>query len=219
MSSVCCMKRVCNGCTLAIHKEGIYGKCPFCRTRYTNESTTILGMLRKRVDSGNPEAIKQLGEYYYHGDHGLTKDVHRAIELWTKAAELGSLDARFQLGYVYYSGDGVEVDKPRAIRHWEQAAMKGHGLSRNSLGADEYNNGNCELALQHWMISANMGDEVSLNNIKVIFKEGQATKAQYAESLRGYQVAVEEMKSPQREEAKRLGTQTLLFNLVMTGLI
>ena len=34
------------------------------------------------------------------------------------------------------------------------------------------------------------------------FKKGQATKAQYAEALLGYRDAVEEMKSPQREEAK-----------------
>ena len=65
-------------------------------------------------------------------------------------------------------------------------------------------NGNYELALQHWMISAKMGREKSLNNIKSMFKEGHATKAQYAEALRGYRDAVEEMKSPQREEAKRL---------------
>ena len=34
--------------------------------------------------------------------------------------------------------------------------------------------------------------------------KGNATKAQYAEALRGYQQAVEEMKSPRREEAKRI---------------
>ena len=33
----------------------------------------------------------------------------------------------------------------------------------------------------------------------------QAIRAQYAEALKGYGDAVEEMKSPQREEAKRLG--------------
>ena len=55
------------------------------------------------------------------------------------------------------------------------------------------------------MISAKMGYEMSLNSIKKRFKEGHATKAQYAEALLGYRDAVEEMKSPQREEAKRLG--------------
>ena len=55
------------------------------------------------------------------------------------------------------------------------------------------------------MISAKMGDEMSLNSIKEMFKEGDASKAQYAEALIGYRDALEEMKSPQREEAKRLG--------------
>ena len=55
------------------------------------------------------------------------------------------------------------------------------------------------------MISAKMGNEKSLNRIKEMFKEGHATKAQYAEALLEYRDAVEEMKSPQREEAKILG--------------
>ena len=83
--------------------------------------------------------------------------------------------------------------------------MKGQVESRYWLGVVEYRNGNCELAVRHWMMSAKMGDEDSLNEIKKIFKEGQATKAQYADALLGYRDAVEEMKSPQREEAKRLG--------------
>jgi len=52
------------------------------------------------------------------------------------------------------------------------------------------------------MISAKMGHERSLNGMKVMFMEGHATKAQYAEALKGYQTALEETKSPQREEAK-----------------
>ncbi|EJK52091.1 hypothetical protein THAOC_28676 [Thalassiosira oceanica] len=74
------------------------------------------------------------------------------------------------------------------------------------LGAvEECDNGNYKLAVQHWMISAKMGDEDSLNEIKDMFKEGHATKAQYATALLGYRDATEEMKSPQREEANRLG--------------
>ena len=162
-------------------------------------------MIQKRVDKGDAEATAFLGAMYHCGMLGLTKDVPRAIELWTEAAELGSLDAHYSLGTVYYDGDGVEEDKPRAVRHWQQAAMKGQVESRYWLGVVEYRNGNCELAVRHWMMSAKMGDEDSLNEIKKIFKEGQATKAQYADALLGYRDAVEEMKSPQREEAKRLG--------------
>ena len=54
------------------------------------------------------------------------------------------------------------------------------------------------------MISVKMGYGDSLNEIKEMFKRGHATKAQYAEALMGYRDAMEEVKSPQREEAKRL---------------
>ena len=37
-----------------------------------------------------------------------------------------------------------------------------------------------------------------------MFMKGRATKAQYAETLRGCGVALDEMKSHQRDEAKRL---------------
>jgi len=78
-------------------------------------------------------------------------------------------------------------------------------LSRNNLGAFAFEIGKYDLAIQHYMISAKMVYEKPLNNIKVLFMHGLATKAQYAEALRGYQTAVLDTKSPQREEAKRLG--------------
>ena len=55
------------------------------------------------------------------------------------------------------------------------------------------------------MISANMGHEKSVENIKEFFMNGAATKEQYTEALKGYQDAVEETKSHDRDEAKRLG--------------
>ena len=203
--NTCCMKRVCKGCFLAAHRRGLMGSCPFCRTALPADDASQLAMVQERVDKGDAEAIKFLGHKYYNGKLGLTKDAPRAIELWTRAAELGSIDAHCQLGHVYYYGEGVEEDKPRGIHHWQQAAMEGHAQSRHNLGFVECRNGNYDLAVQHWTISAKMGLEESLNAVKGMFMEGHATKAQYAEALRGYGDAVEEMKSPQREEAKRVG--------------
>ena len=205
--NACCMKRVCNGCSLAGHQRGIYNICPFCRTPFTRDDASMLAMVQKRVDKGDAEAINLLGDQCYQGNLGLAKDVPRAIELWTQATELGSVTAHYQLGDAYYyHGDDVAEDKPRSIHHWQQAAMEGHVLSRHALGVTEYQEGNHDLAMQHWMISAKMGHEKSLNCIKNIFKDGHATRAQYSEALLGYRDAMEEMKSPQREEAKRLGS-------------
>ena len=201
---VCCMKSVCNGCILAARQRGMGDTCPFCRTTLPADDASQIAMVQKRVDKEDAKAINYLGGQYYHGRLGLAKDVPRAIELYTKAAELGALKAHYHLGIVYYTGDGVEEDRPRVIHHWQQAAMLGDALSRHNLGRVEYESGNHQLAIQHVMISAKMGYEVSLNAIMKMFTKGQATKSQYAEALLGYRDAVEEMKSPQREDAKRL---------------
>lgn len=203
----CCIKLICNGCILAAHQRGMNDRCPFCRTPTltTGDGASQLAMIQKRVDKGDAEAMTHLAANNYHGHLGLTKDASRAIELWTEAAELGYFDAHSQLGVVYYVGDHVEKDEARGIHHWQQAAMKGNGLCRHMLGTVEDGNRNYELAVQHYMISAKMGIEESLNCIKELFRVGRATKEQHAEALRGYRDAVEDMKSPQREEAKRLG--------------
>ena len=204
--NVCCMKRVCKGCVLAAHQRGMNDSCPFCRTPHPTGNAAKLAMIQKRVSKGDADAINRLGGHYFFGQKGLVKDISRAIELWTEATELGSVDAHCSLGFAYYFGEGIEEDKPRGIHYWQQAAMEGQAESRHNLGTDEHQNGNYELAVQHWMTSAKMGCEDSLNSIKGMFMKGRATKAQYAEALRGYGDAAEEMKSHQREEAKtRLG--------------
>ena len=203
--NVCCLKMVCKGCVLAAHQRGLLDRCPFCRTTLPADDASTLAMIQKRVKKGDAEAMLYLGCKHYHGELGLAKDVPRAVELWKEAAELGSLNAHDNLGNIYYHGGGVEEDKPRDIRHWQQAAMKGDVQCRHNLSVAEHENGNYDIAVQHWMISAKMGFEKSLNHIKEMFMDGFATKAQYAEALMEYRDAVEEIKSPQREEAKRLG--------------
>ena len=54
-----------------------------------------------------------------------------------------------------------------------------------------------------------MGHGKSLNKVKHLFMNGLATKADYAAALRGYQNAVDEMSSKDREEAEALGSDTI----------
>ena len=92
----------------------------------------------------------------------------------------------------------------RGIRYWETAVKQGDVESRHSLGHIEYNRGNCN-RVRHFLISAKMGYKESLDAIKKVLVENLATKAQYAEALRGYQDAVEETKSSRRDEAMKIG--------------
>ena len=206
----CCIKLVCHGCALAACKRDMSG-CPFCRAPVVpDDDSQILAMIQKRVDAGDPLATYDLGCNYSLGRRGLVKDVTRAVELYERAAELGVKEAHYNLGCTYDEGTDVERDVARAIRHWEAAAMSGDVYARSNLGNEEGRAENYDLALQHWMISASLGDQGSLDKIKLLFMDGLATKAEYAAALRGYQNATEEMRSPDREEATILGFENIL---------
>ncbi|EJK73916.1 hypothetical protein THAOC_04438 [Thalassiosira oceanica] len=210
------MKTVCKGCALEADKRGIRGKCPFCRTPLPTSNEASLAMIQNRVKANDTEAIHCLGTCYRHGDHGLKKDMPRAVRLWERAAELGLKEAHFDLGNMFdeniaFDGvdndmsrvDGVDNDMSRAIEHYEFAAKQGDVIARNNLGAINYNMGNYGLARKHWMISAKLGFKESLDEIKEMYMKGMALKSDYAEVMRGYYVANKEMSSPERDESKR----------------
>ncbi|EJK63027.1 hypothetical protein THAOC_16332, partial [Thalassiosira oceanica] len=146
----------------------------------------------------DPEAICHLGTIYNSGGYGLEKDQSHAIKLLYEAAELGSTEALTKIGVSYYRGSrGVPHDKAKGIHCWESAAMLGCADSRHFLGIAELEKMNPYRAMRHLLIAAKMGYEESLDAIKDLFSDGLATKAQYAEALKGYQDAVEETKSPE----------------------
>ena len=138
------------------------------------------------------------------GSDGFEKDMPKAVELLERAAELGVKEAHFQLGCAFDENAydwGIDKDMARAVEHYEFAAKLGDALSRYNLGVVEHNTGNYGLAMKHWMISAKMGCGPSMDEIKDMLSWGMASKSDCAEALRGYDDAVEEMSSPEREEA------------------
>ncbi|EJK77767.1 hypothetical protein THAOC_00381, partial [Thalassiosira oceanica] len=215
-------KKACKQRAAELKDEQLYGQgherpeghfCPICTlpislpmedhsdsiTPCPDNDAVVLAMIQARVAKNDPFAINHLGEKYCHGLLGLQKDMQRAVDLWTEAAELGSIDALNHLGIEYESRD-----RARSIQVYEKAAMQGCPLSRHKLGCIEGQKGNHDRALRHFLISAKMGYEHSVETITAMFKVGVATKDQYAEALRGYQNAVEEMKSHDRDEASAL---------------
>ena len=202
--NMCCMKLICNGCNYAAKKRGMFD-CAFCRTPYPGNYADGLAMIKARVEKKDPEAIYHLGAKYCHGEIGFQKDTQKAVGLWEEAAELGSIEALCSLGTEYFLGDGAQEDKTKGAEYYKKAAMRGHVQSRYNLGSHEGEKGNYDRAVRHFVISAKMGHKGSLEMIKKVFMAGHAAKEQYTEALKGYQDAVEETKSHDRDEAKRLG--------------
>ena len=86
----------------------------------------------------------------------------------------------------------------------EEAAIGGHPIARYDLGVLEWNNGNAERAVKHWVIAARQGDDHSIKELIDMFKKGLFEKEDLATALRAHKAAVDATKSPQRDEADKL---------------
>ena len=77
----------------------------------------------------------------------------------------------------------------------------GNVAARGNLGVSEYNAGNYDRALKHFMIAVRGGYTLSVKVIQQMHKEGHAAKDHYANALRYHQVYLNEIKSGQRDSA------------------
>ncbi|EJK77595.1 hypothetical protein THAOC_00564 [Thalassiosira oceanica] len=148
--------------------------CPFCRTPMPKDDAGKLAMVQARVAKKDPEAINHLAQKHFFGVPGLLQK------------------------------DGVQQDAAKAAEFYTKAAMQGHVVSRHNLGGCEGDKLNHDRAVRHFLISAKMGCKDSVETINRASMVGFATKEQYAEALKEYQDAAEEMKSPDRDEAAKL---------------
>jgi hypothetical protein len=197
----CCGKIICSGCIHAVKiRDGGVNLCPFCRAP-APDSDEMIEQINKRVEICDAEAIHNLGGCYSRGMHGLPQDRAKALELYHQAAKHGNVNSCYSIGYAYYNGNGVEMDEKKANHYWELAAMGGHVQARHNLGMYEGHAGNMGRAVKHFMIATEFGYYDSLENIKRMFMNGDATKDDYAKALLSYQANLVEIKSAQRDEA------------------
>jgi hypothetical protein len=151
----------------------------------------------KRIEVNDPVAMWREGVF-----QSIKGDYSSAFELYTKAAELGELEAHYKLSLMFNLGYSVEKDMGKVVYHLEEAVIGGHPTARYNLGRHEWRNGNIERAVKHWVIAATQGDDESIKMLMGSFKKGMVSKEDLAAALRAHQVAVDATKSPQREAAE-----------------
>ena len=197
----CCSKSICNGCGVANkkreHEAGLYPRCAFCREPMPKSEEEGDKNMMNRVKKNDPVAMCFMGsKRYREGAYEI------ALEYLTNAAGLGNAMAHHNLSTIYENGEGVERDEKKQTYHLEEAAIGGHPMARHNLGIEEWNNDRYDKARKHFIIAANLGSQGSLSNVKKLYADGHASKEDYANALRGYQAAVDEAKSPERDEAE-----------------
>ena len=199
----CCSKVVCNGCIYANlmreREARLPPSCPFCRTQMPKSEKESHQLVMKRAEANDPEALCTLGNNrFIGGEHAF------AVDCWEKAAALGHMHSHYKLSVVYHNGQGAGKNLKKATYHVEQAAIGGHVLARHNLGAWELmQNRNIDRAVKHFTIAAKLGLDLSLQTLKKCYAGGDVSKEEFAAALRAHKVAVDAMKSPQRELAAR----------------
>ena len=197
----CCGKVLCFGCIHAAYKADARMLCPFCRTPEATSGGEGIERLKKRADCNDATAISTLADLYHNGDMGLPQDYNKAMELYHHAGELGCALSYSKISYAYNNGEGVERDTKKAKHYAELAAMGGGATARHNLGILEKIAGNMERAVKHWMIAAGAGKDISLEDIRICFTNGHATKDDFEKALRAHKESKDAMKSDQRDAA------------------
>jgi len=198
----CCGKRICSGCSYKNSKIDIKKQlCAFCRIPTPETLEVAVERLKKRVEAGEAPAMYSLGCEYRDGTNGVPQNWAKALELWHQAAELGFAAAYSSIGIFYETGRCVEVDREKARHFWELAAMGGIVGARHILGCKEVQAGNVDIGIKHYIIAVEGGYSDSLKEIKVLYKNGKATKEDYTKALRAHQSYLDEIRSAQRDEA------------------
>ena len=186
----CCSKVICGGCSHANkireEEESLAQACPFCRKHAPSTDEECDKYLMKRIEANDPVAVRHKGvEQAQRGDY------QSAFRYFTKAAELGDIQAHFELSHMYHNEHGVEKDKGKKMYHMEEAAIGGHPAARYNLGIGEWNNGKTERAVKHWIIAATQGNDDSIKALMHAFRKGFVSKDKLAAALRAHQAAVD----------------------------
>ena len=201
----CCGKSICVGCEHSFNNSGNASKCPFCNSDRSKTVEERVEEMMKRVEANDAASIFLLATHYNQGLNGLQLDRTKAMELYTRAAELGCSKAHNELGVIYHDGGNMK----KAKFHLEAAAMAGNEVARHNLGCMEDNSGNKERAVKYWTIAASAGHYNAMHNLLVALKEGYVSRESINSILAAYNSSCAEMRSEARDTAIQLETDTI----------
>jgi TPR repeat protein len=117
------------------------------------------------------------------------------MELYARAADLGSSYAHCHLG-LYYNQRG---DLKKEKYHYEAGAMAGHETARSTLGTMEAESGNMDRAVKHWSNAASAGHYPAMHTLITFFKMDYVSRESIDSTLAAYNTSCVEMRSEARD--------------------
>ncbi|TMW66186.1 hypothetical protein Poli38472_003951 [Pythium oligandrum] len=90
---------------------------------------------KMRADKdGDVDAMANMGDLYYWGARGLTRDHEQAYRYFQRAAEAGHTSSQSAVAGMLLKGEGTDQDNATAIKWYEKASLKNHTRALNGLG-------------------------------------------------------------------------------------
>ena len=174
----------------------------FCQMPAPTSERERIQRVKKRARGERPPVRSTSWDVFML--QGKTVCQRISAKQWNSGFELeilGCAVAYCHAGAAYFNGLGVERDTKKAKHYYGLAAMGGDAEARHNLGCFEEEMGNRNKAINHWMIAAGAGFDLSLSAIREAFSRGNATKDDFETALRAHMQSKDEMKSEQREAA------------------
>ena len=139
------------------------------------------------------EELYQTGCNYRDGKNGVTKDLEKALEYFTKAAVQNHASAQVDLGDCYYYGKGVTKDNFTAVYWYRKAAEQGNASAQYILG-DCYYYGygvekNFATAVEWYRKVANQGNASAQYSLGNCYLNGWGVTKNYATAVEWYRKA------------------------------
>ena len=125
----------------------------------------------------------------------MQQDQTKPMELYARAAELGSSKAHYHLGNRYRKGGNSK----KAKFHYEAAAMLGCEVARCNLGNMEAKSGNMERAFKYWTTAASAGSHQAIHTLLVLFNTSLLSRDTIDSCFTAYNNSCAEMRSEARE--------------------
>jgi TPR repeat protein len=117
------------------------------------------------------------------------------MELYVRAAELGSSKAHNNLAGIYREGGNLK----KAKFHFEAAAMAGDEVAQFNVGFIEADDGNTERAIKYWTIAASAGEYIAMHHLRTFVGQVAISRESINSTLAAYNNACAEMRSEARD--------------------
>eukprot|EP00562_Extubocellulus_spinifer_P023367 CAMPEP_0178632020 /NCGR_PEP_ID=MMETSP0698-20121128/11314_1 /TAXON_ID=265572 /ORGANISM="Extubocellulus spinifer, Strain CCMP396" /LENGTH=269 /DNA_ID=CAMNT_0020271473 /DNA_START=40 /DNA_END=849 /DNA_ORIENTATION=+ len=117
---------------------------------------------KKKAEDGDPEAMCDLGDWYYAGCNGLHQDYKQAYVWCSRAAALNSVRGMADKGILLYTGQGVGKDEVEGGVLLGVAAGRDNALACYNLGV-EYYDGDSGLPKNHTLAKYWLTKALELN--------------------------------------------------------